>query len=265
MTDATHASGSTSQGANIMEAISCGSKLLLIDEDQSATNFMIRDSIMTKLVKKEPITPYTDRVNQLADMGISTILVIGGSSEYLAVADNIFMMNDFILHDATSKAKSVVTENKESKIHHKWQNERYLSEMFTSYPSNTTRELLQVLDTGFIMIGDERIDIRYLHNIVSNEHINALAFILRYLSKEEKKLDDFEVMSFAIRGLTPKTIQSIGRIDILENIKNLYSKIYTEGLNHVDSGYFTSMSRFMELPRQFEVIAAINRMRHITW
>ena len=60
-----HASGSTSQAANIMEAVDFGAKLLLIDEDRSATNFMIRDSIMKELIKKEPITPFTDRVNEL--------------------------------------------------------------------------------------------------------------------------------------------------------------------------------------------------------
>lgn len=75
-----HASGSTSQAANIMEAIDFGSKLFLIDEDKSATNFMIRDLRMKQLVKKEPIIPFTDRVQQLfSETGISTILVIGGS------------------------------------------------------------------------------------------------------------------------------------------------------------------------------------------
>lgn len=77
-----HASGSTSQAANIMEAVDCGAKVLLIDEDRSATNFMIRDRMMKALIEKEPITPFTDRVNELHKVhGVSTILVIGGSGE----------------------------------------------------------------------------------------------------------------------------------------------------------------------------------------
>ena len=72
-----HASGSTSQAANIMEAVECNAKLLLIDEDRSATNFMIRDRMMKALIEKEPITPFTDRVNELYKThGVSTILVI---------------------------------------------------------------------------------------------------------------------------------------------------------------------------------------------
>ena len=86
------ASGSTSEAANIMEAVDAGSKLLLIDEDRSATNFMIRDPVMRRLIKDEPITPFTERVQELSRMGISTILVIGGSGEYLSVADKVYIM-----------------------------------------------------------------------------------------------------------------------------------------------------------------------------
>ena len=77
-----HASGSTSQAANVMEAVGWGVKLLLIDEDKSATNFMIQDPVMRILVEKEPVTPFVDRVRELQERkGVSTILVIGGSSE----------------------------------------------------------------------------------------------------------------------------------------------------------------------------------------
>ena len=33
----------------------------------------------------------------------------------------------------------------------------------------------------------------------------------------------------------------------------------------VDTGFFTTMDRFMDMPRRFEVLAAINRMRHVMW
>ena len=76
-----NASGSTSQAANIMEALEIGARVLLIDEDTSATNFMVRDERMQELVAKakEPITPFVDKVQKLfADQGVSTILVMGG-------------------------------------------------------------------------------------------------------------------------------------------------------------------------------------------
>ena len=98
-----HASGSVSQAANIVEAVYGGSRLLLIDEDTSATNFMIRDETMRRLVKKEPIVPFTDRVMELADMGISTILVIGGSGEYLKYAHRVLLLEDYLVADVTQQ------------------------------------------------------------------------------------------------------------------------------------------------------------------
>ncbi|MDE7300062.1 MAG: ABC-ATPase domain-containing protein, partial [Lachnospiraceae bacterium] len=87
------ASGSTSQAANIMEAVDCGARLLLIDEDRSAANFMIRDRLMKEFIDREPITPFTDRAGELhASQGVSTILVSGGRGEYLEVAYRIYRM-----------------------------------------------------------------------------------------------------------------------------------------------------------------------------
>lgn len=103
-----HASGSTSQAANIMEAIDYGSKLLLIDEDKSATNFMIRDKMMKELIAKEPITPFTERIREIySNCGVSTILVIGGSGEYLAVADRVYMMEDFRITNISDKSELI--------------------------------------------------------------------------------------------------------------------------------------------------------------
>lgn len=103
-----HASGSVSQAANIMEAAYAGSRLFLIDEDMSATNFMIRDSLMRNLIKQEPIIPFTDRVRGLYEKaGISTILVIGGSGEYIRHADRILLMEEYRLSDVTERAKKL--------------------------------------------------------------------------------------------------------------------------------------------------------------
>lgn len=104
------ASGSTSQAANIIEALEVGAKVLLIDEDTSATNFMIRDHRMQELVSKdkEPITPFIDKVRQLYnDLGVSTVLVIGGSGDYFDVADCVICMVEYKPHDLTQEAKAI--------------------------------------------------------------------------------------------------------------------------------------------------------------
>jgi len=105
-----NASGSTSQAANIIEALEIGTDLLLIDEDTSATNFMIRDHRMQELVAKEdePITPFVDKVRQLREeRGTSTILVLGGSGDYFDVADTVIRLSSYSVEDVTSAAKAI--------------------------------------------------------------------------------------------------------------------------------------------------------------
>lgn len=108
-----NASGSTSQAANILEAIECGSRLLLLDEDISATNFLIRDQRMQQLItdKMEPITPFVRRVAALHEAhGVSTILVLGGSSDYFEPAHRVIAMKEFLPVDLTEQAKALCTE-----------------------------------------------------------------------------------------------------------------------------------------------------------
>ncbi|MBL1278560.1 MAG: ABC-ATPase domain-containing protein [Ectothiorhodospiraceae bacterium] len=110
-----NASGSTSQAANIIEALECGSQLLLIDEDTSATNFMIRDERMQALVSsdKEPITPFIHRVRELyEDYGVSSVIVMGGSGDYFDVADTVIMMEAYEPRDVTSAAKALAFPTK---------------------------------------------------------------------------------------------------------------------------------------------------------
>ncbi|MCL2363766.1 MAG: ABC-ATPase domain-containing protein [Defluviitaleaceae bacterium] len=261
----THASGSTSQGANIMESVSLGAKLLLIDEDRSATNFMIRDAVMKRLIESEPITPFTDRVRELADRGVSTLLVIGGSGEYLSVADDIFMMDEFVMGEVTAHAKSLAPAPQALPPAADWENHRALSGCFSTYPSGTSREKLEVSDTGFIIIGDERIDIRNLHDITTEAQINAVAFILRHLAKGNEGVDDLEAMALAMRGLRPSTKRGENAMDIITKVRALHAQIQKEGLDLVDTGFFTGMKRFMDMPRCYDILAAINRMRKVQW
>ncbi len=104
------ASGSTSQAANIMEALEIGADVLLLDEDTSATNFMIRDVRMQELVAKdkEPITPLIDKIRNLyEEHGVSTVIVVGGSGDYFDVADTVIMMDHYQPYDVTGSAKEV--------------------------------------------------------------------------------------------------------------------------------------------------------------
>ncbi len=109
-----NASGSTSQAAGICEGLEAGARLLLLDEDTSATNFMIRDEKMQKLVATddEPITPFIDRVEALyTTYGVSTILVMGGSGDYFATAHRIIQMTHYQPHDVTDKAHAIAREH----------------------------------------------------------------------------------------------------------------------------------------------------------
>ena len=102
------ASGSTSQAANVVESIEAGASLLLIDEDTSATNFMVRDELMQRVIHREmePITPFIDRIRELYDLyGISTVLVAGSSGAYFHIADHIIQMDRYLPHEITALAK----------------------------------------------------------------------------------------------------------------------------------------------------------------
>eukprot|EP01071_Lankesteria_metandrocarpae_P008166 Lankesteria_metandrocarpae@DN4889_c2_g1_i2.p1 len=110
-----NASGSTSQAASLVEAVTAGAKVLLLDEDTSATNFMIRDDRMRLLVRdsEEPITPYRRRIRDMyIDHGVSTVLVVGGSGDYFAVADCVLHLNAYKVLDVTAKAKSIAAADK---------------------------------------------------------------------------------------------------------------------------------------------------------
>ncbi len=111
-----NASGSTSQAANILEALEARSRLLLIDEDTSATNFMIRDSLMQQLVlkKKEPITPFIDHVHNLkSEHGVSTVLVMGGSGDYFGAADTVIAMENYLPRVVTARAREIIAQRKD--------------------------------------------------------------------------------------------------------------------------------------------------------
>ncbi|NRB68047.1 MAG: ABC-ATPase domain-containing protein [Vibrio sp.] len=179
------ASGSTSQAAWLQESIEAGVQGILIDEDTSATNFMIRDERMQALVSKgyEPITPLVDRIGQLRDeLDVSTVIVMGGSGDYLDVADTVIQMHDYQAVDVTEKARQVV------KQHPTERNNECENELRTFRPRSLNRVALQkILADGKFRVsakgvdslrfGKEFTDLSALEQLESSSEINAIGWL----------------------------------------------------------------------------------------
>ncbi len=181
-----NASGSTSQAANIMEALEIGTSLLLLDEDTSATNFMIRDGRMQSLVskEKEPITPFIDRVRQLYEkMKISTILVVGGSGDYFDVADCVIMMENYEPKDVTDKAKRISEEYRSLR---KIEVNNDFGRIKNRIPIKRSLEIkgkdkIKVKGIDKIMYGKTLIDLSFVEQLVDSSQTEAIANIIKYI------------------------------------------------------------------------------------
>ena len=238
------ASGSTSQAANLMEAAESGSRLLLIDEDTSATNFMIRDQLMSQVITpfEEPITPFISRVRSLyTDLGISTVIVAGSSGSYFHVADRVIQMKEYVPYDITRKAKQAaeafpsMTGEKEP------------------FPSFTKRRVpkpdpaiqkedrvkLKAMGTSELMLCRECVELRYLEQLKDQEQTLALAYLLRYV---EKKLFDGKKSLEEIGMLLEKQLREQGMESLFERGETI-----------------ASLAR----PRKQEIMACINRYRRL--
>ena len=171
-----NASGSTSQAANTVEALAAGSTVLLIDEDTSATNFMVRDGRMAQLVsdEKEPITPFIRKIRSLyQDLGISTILVAGSSGDYLSVADTVLQMDCYETKDVTARAKELAIELIEENVQK--------TDWLKKTVSSKRIEKARVHGWDTISLDKNEIDLRYLEQIVGESQTAALAYIMQYI------------------------------------------------------------------------------------
>lgn len=179
------ASGSTSQAAWLQESIEAGATSLLIDEDTSATNFMIRDERMQALVAKgdEPITPLVDRIGQLRDeLDISTIIVMGGSGDYLDAANTVIQMHDYQAVDVTEKAKQVIAQ-------HPTQRHNESEESLQTFRPRALNRvaLMNILTDGkfrlsakgkdSLRFGKEFTDLSALEQIESADEVNAIGWL----------------------------------------------------------------------------------------
>lgn len=241
------ASGSTSQAANIVEALEVGAQVLLIDEDTSATNFMIRDARMQQLVAKgkEPITPFVDKVCQLyEELNVSTILVLGGSGDYLDVADQVIMMDEYRPLDVTQRAKDIasVFENRRER-----EGGGHFGRIIQRVPLPQSfdarkgkKEKVDAKGLHTIMYGRHLLDLTFVEQIVDASQTRALAHMIRWLAKHE------------VDGETSLSMM----------IDRLYENIDKKGLDCI-SPYGGQHPGDLALPRKYELAAAINRLRSL--
>ena len=238
-----NASGSTSQAASIIEAVEAGSTTLLLDEDTSATNLLIRDSRMRELVaaEREPITPLVDRITALfRRRGVSTVMVMGGSGDYLDVADRVLLMDTYHLRDVTEQARRVVADQP-----------RPLTELedfaeprqrvLEPAPPRTRRGPVRTRaqGTSTLVLDREDIDISDVGGVTDPGQAEAIAYALRALL--EQRFD----------GISP----------LRECLDDLEALLDEEGLDALTDE--RERPAFLVRPRMVDVGAAVSRYRKL--
>jgi predicted ABC-class ATPase len=186
-----NASGSTSQAANIIEALEAGAQVLLVDEDTSATNFMIRDHRMQALIAKdkEPITPFIDKIQQLyRDHGVSTILVMGGSGDYFDVADTVIAMTAFQPQEVTTQAKAIARQHATKRAPEGGESFGELTPRVPLPKRLDSRDdprgpKLKVRDVDEMVFGAEAVDLSAVEQIVEVGQLRAIGAAIAYLQE----------------------------------------------------------------------------------
>ena len=244
------ASGSTSQAANVVEAMEAGSKLFLVDEDTSATNFMIRDELMQKVVHSnmEPITPFSLRVRQLYEKAhISTILVAGSSGSYFYEADHIIQMKEYQPEDITEMAKAAAQEFAILENDNKSLENEKVSELLIPNFSKTRiwlkkadmrdRVKMKVMGRDSISINKETIDLRYVEQLVDTGQLAGIANIVWYIRTHLLSED----------------------MSMTEMVNQIEELLKTSGFEKICAG---RVSGNLTVPRRQEIFACMNRWRY---
>ena len=235
------ASGSTSQAAATVEAVLSGSHTLLIDEDTSATNFMVRDSLMQRVIhpEQEPIFPFLLRMRQLYEQfGVSTILVAGSSGAFFSVSDTIVQMKEYLPVNITERAKAAAKAEAECEAQPevlvKWEDHRIPRQ--NKDITESRRVKTRGSGTDSVSLNHESVELRFVEQVVDNEQTNLLAAMLRTL--EERYFD--------------------GHKPLAECVDSLYRKLQTEGFAAASAG---SIPGNLAMVRPQEVWAMVNRYR----
>ncbi len=238
-----NASGSTSQAANIIEALETGSELLFLDEDTSATNFMIRDSRMQQLVAKahEPITPFVDQVRELyTGLGVSTVLVLGGSGDYLDAADTVIMLKEYRPLDVTDRAGQVIKQIPSTRSNEggaalpRIGGRRFDPDSFRL----GSRDKIRTKGLQTILFGREAIDLACLEQLTDQSQTRSIAEILRHLSRRLQQASLSELVDGVLKQMEDKGL---------------------DVLSPNPERPFGDLAR----PRKQEICAAINRFRNL--
>ncbi|MDV6012529.1 ABC-ATPase domain-containing protein [Haloechinothrix sp. LS1_15] len=238
-----NASGSTSQAATTVEAIEAGSRVLLIDEDTTATNMMIRDARMQALVAKgnEPLTPFIDLARPLsAEHGVSTVLAMGGSGDYLDVADRVIMMTAYEPHDVTAEAmrlRSGEAERHTEADGFPGVRHRVCIPDALARDSKGKRRIKQ-RGTDILVLGNDEIDLRAVEQIVDRSQVMGIGLALQY--GVEKGLLD-------------------GKRTIADFLDLLDRELAERGADAIQHGFLGDFA----VPRRYEVAAALSRLRSL--
>ena len=242
------ASGSTSQAANLMEALESGSSLILIDEDTSATNFMVRDRLMAQVITpgEEPITPFISRVRGMyEDLGVSSVIVAGSSGAFFHMADTIIQMKEYVPIDITQKAKEAAAAYEDRGAEDAEDARKFppFNRKRCPGPDMALRKedriKMKAMGISEISICKENVELRYLEQLKDQEQSMALAYLLKYA--QLKMMDG------------RKDLRQIG--DLLEE------QLDGSGLESLfERGDVSSQ---LARPRKQEILACINRYRKL--
>lgn len=252
------ASGSTSQAAGIVEGMEAGSRLFLLDEDTSATNFMVRDAFMQSVVSpdKEPITPFLSRARELYEKaGISTILVAGSSGAFFHIADTVIQMDSYKPVDITDKAKKLcaqfpLSDEKPASFampesHRIMTVDANGAVKRRDYRTGQVRHgeierlKVKVMGRDGFALGKQNVDLRYIEQLIDTEQTAALGLLLKYAV--EKLVDG------------KRTLPEIAEY-IIAQLKKQGLSFFAEG-SYIPGGY--------AMPRVQEIYACLNRYRRV--
>jgi predicted ABC-class ATPase len=236
------ASGSTSQAAALTEAVEAGARVVLLDEDTSATNFMIRDRRMQALVAKtaEPITPFVDRIGQIRDaLGISTILVMGGSGDYFDHSDLVIQMDSYVPRDVTDRARKVASMIQTGREEER-EGTMVRPQPRSLVPSSLDPERrrgrwkINARGTDTLLFGKGDIDLRAVEQVADPSQLRTIGWILGRLSETR----DSEIQPLPLAA---------------EMIERIQSGEWNWVTGRPDGD--------LAAPRIHEVMAALNRLR----
>lgn len=239
-----NASGSTSQAASIMESLELWGQpaqaALLLDEDTCATNLLIRDQRMRALVssEREPITPLVDRIRALhRERGISTLIVMGGSGDYLDVADQVLIMDSYRLVDATAQARQVCAS--QPRVDTSLPDFPLPAQRLPQRPEAKRRgpSRTRALGTQRLVLDRHEVDVADVSGLVDEGQALAVAWALRALL--ERHFD--------------------GRTSLSQALAQVAKRLDDVGLDALGEAH----PAFLVRPRLVDVGAAVNRLRSL--